>query len=77
MYEIYDIDNAKYYIGRKYFWKHRKAKKSSRRSTSESDWQTYYGSNDALKAEVNRRKRKNFRRIILYLCETKRRNQLV
>lgn len=42
VYLIEELDTQKKYIGKKSFWKRRKTKKSKRRITSESDWQTYY-----------------------------------
>jgi len=41
------------------------------KSKIDSDWQTYYGSNDELKADVERLGAENFTRRILYYCKTK------
>ena len=44
VYRITNLRNGKQYIGRKYFWQHRKYRGKSRRVKSESDWKKYYGS---------------------------------
>jgi len=59
------------YIGRKYFWSIRKVKGKSRRQRSESDWKTYYGSSDVLKAKIKESDKKFFRREIISLHSTK------
>ena len=59
------------YIGRKYFWSIRKVKGKTRRQRSESDWKTYYGSSDVLKAKIKESDRKLFRREIISLHSTK------
>ena len=59
------------YIGRKYFWSIRKVKGKSRRQRAESDWKTYYGSSDVLKAKIKESDRKLFRREIISLHSTK------
>lgn len=59
------------YIGRKYFWSIRKVKGKSRRQRSESDWKTYYGSSDVLKAKIKESDKKLFRREIISLHSTK------
>lgn len=59
------------YIGRKYFWSIRKVKGKSRRQRSESDWKTYYGSSDVLKAKIKESDRNLFRREIISLHSTK------
>ena len=46
-------------------------KKKKIRSKIDSDWQTYYGSNDALKADVEKLGTVNFTREILYYCKSK------
>ena len=59
------------YIGRKYFWSIRKVKGKSRRQRSESDWKTYYGSSDVLKAKIKESDKRLFRREIISLHSTK------
>jgi len=59
------------YVGRKYFWSVRKVRGKSRRQRSESDWKTYYGSSDALKAKIKDSDKSLFRREIISLHSTK------
>lgn len=73
VYMITNITNGRKYIGRKYFtaagYKQIKGKRKKVRKSS--DWETYYGSNEALKAEVTELGENNFRREILYLCKSR------
>jgi Putative endonuclease segE, GIY-YIG domain len=46
-------------------------KKKKIKSKVESDWQTYYGSNDALNEDVNRLGKDKFTREILFYCNSK------
>jgi hypothetical protein len=55
------------YIGRKYFWSIRKVKGKSRRQRSESDWKSYYGSSEVLKAKIKQSDKNLFRREIISL----------
>jgi hypothetical protein len=48
-----------------------KGKKNKRRGYKESDWRTYWGSNDHLKADVEELGEENFRREILYYCPSR------
>ena len=48
-----------------------KGKKNKRRGFKESDWKTYWGSNDHLKADVLKLGEENFRREILYYCPSR------
>lgn len=48
-----------------------KGKKNKRRSTKESDWQTYWGSSDRLNEDVQRLGTENFTREILYFCPSR------
>jgi hypothetical protein len=70
---ITNITNGKKYIGRKYFtaagYKQIKGKRKKVRKAS--DWETYYGSNETLKAEVKELGEHNFVREILYLCKSR------
>jgi hypothetical protein len=75
---VYVIENM--INGKKYFGKKRLAKKVTkpplkgtkrkRVTYSVSDYQTYYGSNEELKADVEEFGRENFTRTILHLCTT-------
>ena len=76
VYQITNLHNGKKYIGKKWFWKTRKLpplKGKSRRRTkkSESDWKDYFGSSEEVKAIVEEKGPKNFKREILRLCKTK------
>ena len=73
---VYLIENLitnRKYIGRKYFskagTKQVNGKKKKIRKTS--DWESYWGSNETLKAEVAELGEHNFRRTILHLCKNK------
>lgn len=46
-------------------------KKKKIRSKIDSDWQTYYGSNDQLNEDVTNTGTDNFTREILYFCKSK------
>jgi hypothetical protein len=46
-------------------------KKKKIRSKVESDWQTYYGSNDVLNEDVNNLGKDKFTREILFYCNSK------
>ncbi len=46
-------------------------KKKRIRGKIDSDWQTYYGSNDQLNIDVQALGTENFRREILYYCKSK------
>lgn len=73
VYMITNITNGRKYIGRKYFtsagYKQIKGKRKKVRKSS--DWETYYGSNETLKAEVKELGENNFVREILYLCKSR------
>jgi hypothetical protein len=72
VYRITNLQSGKTYIGRKYFWQHRKPRGKSRRVKSESNWKKYYGSSDELN-EDRRRLGNNifFKREILSVHGTK------
>ena len=46
-------------------------KKKKIKSKVESDWQTYFGSNDVLNEDVNKLGKDNFTREILFYCNSK------
>ena len=48
-----------------------KGKKNKRRGTKESDWKTYWGSNDYLKEDVVTLGEDKFTREILYMCPSR------
>jgi hypothetical protein len=48
-----------------------KGKKNKRRSTKESDWKEYWGSNDRLKLDVEQLGPENFTREILHFCPSR------
>lgn len=73
VYRITD-EEGKMYIGKKFFWKPKilpvtKTRKRRKRTVVESDWQTYYGSNETLKERV--KNEGEYHREILRLCKTK------
>lgn len=73
---VYIIENLltnRKYIGKKAFttYKTKVIKGKRKKLTSESDWKTYYGSNDELCRDVEEYGEENFSRIILRLCKTK------
>ena len=51
--------------------KNGKKKRRKIRGKIESDWQTYYGSNEQLNRDVTQLGRENFTREILYYCKSK------
>jgi hypothetical protein len=73
VYEITNLSNNKKYIGKKnfYFSKTKQVKGKKKKFKVESDWLSYYGSNEELKFDVALHGEENFRRDILRLCKTK------
>lgn len=74
VYLITDLSNGKKYIGKKLFVSTNrlaplKGKKRKRVIKKESDWKTYYGSSEEVKALVEAGN--SFKREILHLCHTK------
>jgi len=76
VYEVNDTANGKKYIGKKGFWSTRrlqplKGKKRKRVVKKESDWKTYYGSNEEIKLLVEASDPERWERRILRLCTSK------
>lgn len=67
--------SGKKYIGKKFFWRKKilpitKTRKKRKRVLVESDWKSYYGSNEELKSLVSENAQ-GYKREILRLCKTK------
>lgn len=73
VYLIENLVTGRKYIGRKYFTAagYRQIKGKRKKIRKESDWKSYFGSNETLKAEVAELGPDNFRRTILHLCKSK------
>lgn len=76
VYQITEVDTGMKYIGKKFFWRKvtkppLKGRKNKRRSIAESDWKSYYGSNDKIKDMVESGNQDRFKREILMLCVSK------
>jgi hypothetical protein len=76
VYMITDLDNGMKYIGKKNFFsrtrlKPLKGQKRKRTKITESDWQSYHGSSDEVKALVESHGSDRFHREILHLCKGK------
>lgn len=76
VYLITNLTNDRKYIGKKLarFKTSKpplKGRKNRRRGTKESDWREYYGSNDELNKDIEQLGTENFRREILYYCNSK------
>ena len=82
VYLITNLNSGRKYIGKKLAkfskttyktvkLKNGTKKKKKIRSKIDSDWQTYYGSNDALNADVKNLGPENFKREILFYCKSK------
>jgi hypothetical protein len=73
VYCITNLSNGKKYIGKKFFYSMRtkQIKGKKKKYKANSDWQTYYGSNDNLKQDVLSLGKDNFTREILHLCRSK------
>lgn len=87
IYKITRTSDGKFYVGRKNLYSERtkaltkkelsehtgKGKKPTKKKVvSESDWQTYYGSNTNLKADMKEQGKDVFKREILHLCTHKK-----
>jgi hypothetical protein len=73
VYVIENLSSGKKYIGKKLlkFSRTKTVKGKRKKVKVDSDWQTYYGSNNALNADVEKLGVNNFRRTILHLCKSK------
>lgn len=73
VYLITNLNTGKKYIGKKSFLfrKTYQLKGKKKKKLVESDWKTYYGSNDILKEEVKKNGDSNYKREILHFCKTK------
>ncbi|WP_455918672.1 hypothetical protein [Ensifer canadensis] len=76
VYKITDTETNRFYIGKKCFTSTRrlpplKGQKRKRTIVKESDWQSYHGSNEALKRLVETHGPDRFRREIIHLCSSK------
>ena len=73
VYLIVNMLSGKKYIGKKLlkFKRTKQVKGKKKKTTIESDWKNYYGSNKELKTDVETLGAHNFRREILRLCKTK------
>ncbi|RVK79361.1 hypothetical protein CN157_09220 [Sinorhizobium meliloti] len=76
VYKITDKETGKFYVGKKQLFSTRKlpplkGQKRKRTVVKESDWLSYFGSNDVLKALVEEHGPDRFNREILHLCKSK------
>ena len=73
VYLITNLVTNRKYIGKKlfYFSKTKQVKGKKKKYKAPSDWQTYYGSNEELKKDVQTHGAENFKREITHLCESK------
>lgn len=76
VYIIIDKETGKKYIGKKFITQTRKKPplkgyKRKRTIITESNWKSYYGSNDELKAQIETYGEERFERTIIHLCKTK------
>ena len=75
VYHITNLETGKQYIGKKIFKsiQRKKVKGKTRRKkvTKESNWKSYFGSNLALLADVERLGQDRFKREILVLCKSR------
>ena len=72
VYEITGPDGKKY-IGKKFFYsqKTKQVKGKKKRMKVASDWQTYFGSNEELKKDIDKHGKQQYNRNILHLCKSK------
>lgn len=74
VYQITNLITGKQYFGKKKFQTFRRKKikdrKNRKKIISESDWLTYFGSNEELLQDVEKYGQDNFERKILHLCKS-------
>mgnify|MGYP003350712149 CR=1 FL=1 len=72
---VYEITgpNGRKYIGKKFFYsqKTKQVKGKKKRMKVASDWQTYFGSNEELKKDIDKHGKQQYNRNILHLCKSK------
>ena len=76
VYIIYNLNNGRKYVGKKFFWKTvkyppLKGRKNKRHRRKQSDWEEYWGSNRELLEDYERSNGEGFIRTILKPCESK------
>lgn len=73
VYLIENLQTGKKYVGKKFFTKAgvKQVKGKRKKIRKPSDWDSYYGSNKVLQADVVQLGPENFTRTILRLCKTK------
>ena len=76
VYQITNTTSGRKYIGKKLarFKRSRpplKGRKNKRRYKVDSDWRDYYGSSDELTIDVNKLGKENFKREVLFFCNSK------
>ena len=72
---VYEITgpNGRKYIGKKFFYsqKTKQVKGKKKRMKVASDWQTYFGSNEELKKDIDKHGKQQYNRNIIHLCKSK------
>jgi len=73
VYIITHVKTGRKYIGKKLFTKagYRQVKGKKKKIRKTSDWETYWGSNAELQAEVIKNGEEQYTREILHLCKTR------
>jgi predicted SPOUT superfamily RNA methylase MTH1 len=76
VYRITNLINGYDYVGRKYFKTKRKlqpliGRKNKRIRVKETDWEDYWGSSKRLSEDIEKHGKKNFKREIVMLCDTR------
>jgi len=73
IYLITNLSNNRKYIGRKYLTKsgYKVVNGKRKRTRKESDWKSYFGSNEELKNDVVTLGEESFSREILHFCKTR------
>jgi hypothetical protein len=76
VYLVTERDTNMKYVGKKLFHRRKtlpitKTRKRRKKVLVESDWRTYYGSNEKIQSLVEERGGEAFDREILYLCQSK------